>query len=105
MAHLQQTVSEDEAASSSGEEEDTEAKAARLGMRIADGGAAATRPSSRAQGISATAPKKKRKRARDADAAADEGDTRDNRMASSSGPVAVDQGAADAGRSTAVALY
>ena len=98
LVHLQQRVSEDEGASSSGEEEDAEAKAVRLGMRIADGGPAATRPSSRAQGISATASKKKRKRARDAAAVADEEDARDNRMASSSSkPVAVDQGDADAG--------
>ena len=103
MAHLQQRVHEDEAASSSGEEEDAEAKAARLGMRIADGGAAASRPSSWAQGVSATHSKKKRKRARDAGAAADEEDTRDNRMASSSGPVAVDQEDADAGRSVSTA--
>lgn len=98
FVHLQQRFSEDKGAFSSGEEEDAEAKAVRLGMRIADGGPAATRPSSRAQGISPTASKKKRKRAQDADAVADEEDARDNRMASSSSkPVAVDQGDAVAG--------
>lgn len=103
MTHVHhQGVSEDEAASSSGEEEDAQAKAARLGMRMAGGGAAASRPSRRAEGVSATA-SKKRKRARDAVVAPGEEDSRHNRLASSSGPLAVDQGDTDASRSTAVA--
>lgn len=99
---FQQVASEDEAASSSGEEEDAEAKATRLGKRTADDGAVASRPISRAEGVSATASKKKRKRARDVVATAEEDDHRDNRIASSSGPVAVDQG--DTSKATAVVL-
>ena len=96
---VQQAGSEDEAASSSGEEEDAEAKAARLGRRIADGSAAATRAtSSRARDVSGKASRKKRKREVNAREAAEEEDGRDNRMASSSGRVAVDQGNFSLGR-------
>ena len=96
--------SEDEAASSSGEEEDAEAKAERLGKRMA-GGKPRPAPSrrNRAEGNLETIQKKKRKRTARSDAlAAGDEDRPDSRMMTSSGPVGVEVGAeASAGQSAA----
>lgn len=90
--HLQAPSSEDEAASSSGEEEDAEAKAARTGKRSVSGrnpGAPKRKEAEKQSRSTDSKRRKKRPRDTDADGEGEEEARIASRLAMSDGPVAV----------------